>query len=106
MISFVRQKSLSFSNDASYLCVDRERNAKNLYTTKQPLPQTYFSDRLKILNPKVILDAYLVHSLKYILVMDRVPKKFDKSHFSANSGFKKIKKFQFLLADPIHPIIK
>ena len=86
--------------------MERERNAKNLYYTKQPLPQTYFSDRLKILNSKVILDAYLVHSLKYILVMDRVPKKFDKSHFSANSGFKNIKKFQFLLADPIHLIIK
>ena len=83
-----------------------EKEMQKTYTNKQPLPQTYFSDRLKILNPKVILDAYLVHSLKYILVMDRVPKKFDKSHFSANSGFKKIKKFQFLLADSIHLIIK
>ena len=76
MISFVKQKSLSFSNDASYLCVEREKEMQKTYTAKQPLPQTYFSDRLKILNPKVILDAYLVHSLKYILVMDRVPKKF------------------------------
>ena len=83
-----------------------EKEMQKTYTTKQPLPQTYFSDRLKILNSKVKLDAYLVHSLKYILVMDRVPKKFDKSHFSANSGFKNIKKFQFLLADLIHLIIK
>ena len=83
-----------------------EKEMQKTYTTKQPLPQTYFSDRLKILNSKVKLDAYLALSLKYILVMDRVPKKFDKSHFSANSGFKKIKKFQFLVADPIHLIIK
>ena len=73
----------------------REKEMQKTYTAKQPLPQTYFSDRLKILNPKVILDAYLVHSLKYILVMDRVPKKFDKSHFSANSGFKKLKNSNF-----------
>ena len=72
-----------------------EKEMQKTYTTKQLHPQTYFSDRLKILNPKVILDAYLVHSLKYILVMDRVPKKFDKSHFSANPGFKKLKNSNF-----------
>ena len=74
-----------------------EKEMQKTYTNKQPLPQTYFSDRLKILNPKVILDAYLVHSLKYILVMDRVPKKFDKSHFSANSGFKKLNSSMYVL---------
>ena len=46
-----------------------EKEMQKTYATKQPLPQTYFSDRLKILNSKVKLDAYLALSLKYILVM-------------------------------------
>ena len=85
-----------------------EKEMQKTYTTKQPLPQTYFSDRLKILNPKVILDAYLVHSLKYILVMDRIgyPKNLTNPIFRPILVSKKIKKFQFLLADPIHLIIK